>query len=123
MRNNLERRVHAPYPRIAALMLPLALVGCDGGSDDGGVVDRCSAYVDYAGAWQCMGGAEPLATCNMTVAYNELAEDCALRCLFTPCMARSILDSTTDANGRVTSFTCDNGFPTAPIECSRVSAP
>lgn len=101
------------------VLLAVVLVACQSSGDDGMPVDPCSAYAGYAGTWQCMGGAEPLTTCSMTVAYNDLAGECALKCLFTACFSSAILDQTTDANGRVVHFTCDNGFPNAPIDCSR----
>lgn len=102
-----------------SLLLLILLTASCGNDETPGVQDQCAAYADYAGpGWQCMGGAEPLTYCTMSVGYNDLAQDCALRCLFTACFAGSILDETV-VDGVVQAFTCDNGYPDAPIVCHR----
>ncbi len=111
-------RVHCS---LTLLVLLVAGCGTSGTPDDN--QDPCASYAGLAGpGWQCMGGAEPLTNCTMSVGYNDLAEDCALRCLFTACFAHSILDETI-VDGEVQAFVCANGYPDAPIVCHRGDAP
>lgn len=103
--------------RIVLSVVALYMLGC--GSSQQNDNDPCASYADYTGpGWHCMGGAEPLTDCTMDVYYNEIGRECALKCLFTPCFVTQIL-STTVVDGETVAFTCDNGYPDAPIVCYR----